>query len=425
MYIRTSDGSETFTFEPANDRQQLSDMLRVYGCRCEEGRFPNFFRDPFGRGDFAPKELRKHMPRLFVALLVYYGGLYVNNLGQAWLQRSFANYYEARWAPVPPFGVEASADNGSAKLLVSHWRNATVVWHWPASARPSEAADAPHQDEMVTLWDVTFTYLPYVNSSVPADVFAGGSAIVSLVRFVIIPGPLSLRWTFLARALVIWGLLFLCRAVTITTTPLPNPYHKCVPRVHFPQSIWLEAWANLPILGAGYNELTCQDVMFSGHTVMGTLFTLFLVKYMALAPWSRHTADTSLRFCSLPMFIDLMAFIWCLWGWFHIAASHFHYTVDVLVGIMMTVLVFVTYHYVAKIVWLRRRHPMHISLSPCLRWFELHAKDIRLWRVQALRNLEGRQREVPFVSSGSLDDSSSSCDDEEARNFFPVSQAET
>lgn len=342
-----------------------------------------FFQDPFCVRDFRARELRRHLPRLAVAFAFYCSGLYVNNLSQAWLQKHFQHYYEARWAPVPPFGVEPPLP--VVNKSVSIWYDTTITWQWPAHRRPVPLASA-HRNETVTLWDLGFNYFSYVNSSMPANMFAGGSAAMATVRFAILPGPLSMRWAFLCRSLAIWGMLFVCRAFTTVVTPLPNPYHQCVPKISYPDNIWLEALAIFPGVG---NESTCQDVMFSGHTTMGTLFTLSIIRYAPLAPWSRYTATD--RCFSVTTLIHVLSVCWCCWGYYVITASRLHYTIDVIVGVLVTLLCFNAYHYNAKIIWFRKLHPVRASMSTFLRWFERYSPDLRLFRLRARRNLSAAQ----------------------------------
>mmetsp|Transcript_12430 Transcript_12430/g.31026 ORF Transcript_12430/g.31026 Transcript_12430/m.31026 type:complete len:89 (+) Transcript_12430:278-544(+) len=81
----------------------------------------------------------------------------------------------------------------------------------------------------VILWDVSFKRLPYVRSTKMADMFAGGGPLFVIVRFLVLPGPLSLRWTIFSRLLIIWGMLWCFRGFTIIATPLPNPDYTCRP----------------------------------------------------------------------------------------------------------------------------------------------------------------------------------------------------
>merc|ERR1712125_9983 len=83
------------------------------------------------------------------------------------------------------------------------------------SNRYMKAMQLYYSKQTVTLYDNGFIYLPLVNGSSYADMFAGGSAAFGLIRFVLVPGPMSMRWTYLTRVLLIWGMIFLCRGITI------------------------------------------------------------------------------------------------------------------------------------------------------------------------------------------------------------------
>ncbi|CAE8587673.1 unnamed protein product [Polarella glacialis] len=303
-----------------------------------DGKTPSFFSDPFCVADFRKPALLQFLPRVAAAAAIFAFGLYVNNVSQAWLQQNMAGYYEKNWVPVPPV-------------------NTTVI-----------------------LWDVTFASLPYVKSTKPADAFAGGAPMFVMLRFFVVPGPRSLRWTILCRWLVMWGILWFGRAFTIISTPLPNPDPTCVPKISFPDNIFLEAWANLPIVPMYPDELTCQDVLYSGHTVALTLNTMVILKYIRTAPW--FPSNSSTRWCSTSTVFNVLGVVMLLMGYYFIVASHFHYTIDVLVGAVMTVLVFNMYHFIIKVSMLRKRKS-RLCISPFFRWLERPAKDLKCWRRRA------------------------------------------
>merc|ERR1719491_1029430 len=122
---------------------------------------------------------------------------------------------------------------------------------------------------------------------------------------------------------MIWGILWALRGVTIIATVLPNPDSSCIPRETYPRNVWKEAWANMPFVFWDH-ELTCQDVMFSGHTVALTLFTLIYIRYVTWTPWlalSNATARMSIV-CMLKIF----AITFMLAGYYVIVSSKFHYT---------------------------------------------------------------------------------------------------
>mmetsp|Transcript_82738 Transcript_82738/g.230733 ORF Transcript_82738/g.230733 Transcript_82738/m.230733 type:complete len:352 (+) Transcript_82738:36-1091(+) len=292
--------------------------------------------------DFRRGELRKFVPRLLVAFIVFQTGLYINNLSQAWLQSKMAGYYQTHWPP-----------------------NRTLV---------ANGEMAP--GDSVVLWDVTFEAFPTVDSTAYADALAGGLPVLFWLRFVVIPGPFSLRWTVLTRFITCWGLLWFCRAFTILVTPLPNPDLTCKPRISFPHNLWREAWAIMPFDPA-HNELTCQDVLYSGHTVAITLSVLFIFKYSALSPWFEGTVRR--RYCGSLTVVYLIGSITLLIGYYCIIASRFHYTVDVLVGAMMTFMVVQGYHYAIRVVWFPS-DPRFTPHNMILQWYEWHAKDLKLFR---------------------------------------------
>ncbi|CAJ1446275.1 unnamed protein product [Effrenium voratum] len=338
---------------PRPDSPQTASFLHMaamYGASDASGRYTGFASAPFCLRDFRREELLKFGPRVGAACAICLAGIYVNNLSQAWLQQNMATYYQKGWKPVPPM-------SGTVKL-----------------------------------WDVSFHFLPYVKLTFLPDIFAGVCQVTAVIRFLVVPGPMSLRWIVLSRYLIIWGLLWFCRAVTIVSTPLPNPDHTCVPRITFPDNVFLEAWANLPIV-PWYNEMTCQDVLFSGHTVCMTLPMLTMFKYVRLAPW--FPSSSSNRWWSTSTAVNICGTFVLCFGYFFIVATHFHYTVDVIMGAVLSLLVFNYYHYAAKVATLSRR-PSRLCIIPFLRWFEKHSKDLHHWRQRASPGLLQVEAEEEF-----------------------------
>jgi len=268
---------------------------------------------------------------------------------ESWLRHNMPDVYQARYGNLRP-----SANHQDAPAMQSYYRNQTVI-----------------------LFDAVYLYLPKVSSSSYADLFAVAGAVFGAVRFVILPGPLSMRWTYMTRLLLVWGTLFLFRAFTLIATPLPNPYHECVPRITFPDNVWLEAYANLPGV-FWHRELTCQDVLFSGHTAMGTVFTLFNWRYVKRAPWLKLAVRR--RFSWTRVLFDVGAVLWLCFGWYVIAASHFHYTVDVMVGAMLTFMVYNFYHRWIESIWVDRVYPFQNPFEHAMRWLEGPSHDLKYWR---------------------------------------------
>jgi len=126
---------------------------------------------------------------------------------------------------------------------------------------------------------------------------------VLIVRFIILPGPLSLRWVVLRRWIMCWGTIMGIRGMTIIVTPLPNPDSTCEPIIQYPDNLFMEAF-----MIAITKDLTCEDVMFSGHTVCMTCAMLIIMRYVPLAPWTSKGASRS--WFSLPTAIRMCGYVY-------------------------------------------------------------------------------------------------------------------
>jgi len=361
-------------------------MVQTYGCAgWNSGAFPRFRQDPFGKRDFTRKELRKHMPRFAAAWCWFFACVYVNNIANFWLQANLTGFYESQWKFSQSNFTAAQAwlKKNDPKTYKARW--GAIPPEDTRSGLPANSYQESYANKTVKLFDLTYLYLPHVQGSGFADTFAYASLLVGLFRFVVLPGPMSLRWTFFTRILSVWGVLFLTRAFTITVTPLPNPFQQCEARVTFPKNILLEAFAGLPIMTPiFFNEVSCQDVMFSGHTACGTLWTLFSWRYLNKAPWFQPTPWSFSAWSCTAVLVDCFVCSWLCFGWYVIAASQFHYTVDVVVGAILTIVAYYAYHSLIKTIWLKRGHPFIARvIGPFVKWFEVHAVDLKFWRIQA------------------------------------------
>eukprot|EP00932_Pfiesteria_piscicida_P018774 SRR837773.5621.p2 GENE.SRR837773.5621~~SRR837773.5621.p2 ORF type:complete len:351 (+),score=110.26 SRR837773.5621:76-1053(+) len=306
--------------------KRFRELAEAYGAAGSDGKYRGFWSDPFCVRDFYLSELKVAMPRLALAIIFFVLGLFCNSVSQAWLQRNLSGYYE--------------------KLCENK------------GLHPEDKA----------LWDITFKMLPRVPSTHLADIFAMAGPAVLVLRFIVLPGPISMRWTILRRWLTVWGLIWFIRSVTIFVTPLPNPDASCKPIISAPDNLLLEA-----VYIATQQDLTCQDVMFSGHTVALTLAVLFLCRYISLAPWSSYMMNRG--WLSLNTFFHVVGYIFTAIGYYCIAGSRFHYTLDVLVGSLVTITTFRAYHDKIELTWLRREHGGSDLLDHFLYWLDAYAKD--------------------------------------------------
>lgn len=325
-----------------DNNPDLRDLMEAHGIGVDQ--FPHFWKDPLCLKDFRWYALKRAIPRVAVALLVWMTGVYCNNLSQAWLQTHLAGYYNEHW---PPKTLDAS--------------------------------------ELI-LWDAGYKILPTIGATDLVDDFAGIIPGLAFIRFAVFPGPLSMRYTFLCRILFLWGILWALRGITIISTVLPNPDKSCKPKLSFPDNIFLEALANMPF-AIGYNELTCQDVLFSGHSVALTLATISYIRYMTWAPYLHCTQERCI-IASGSFVAKTLAVAVMFAGYFTIIASKFHYTVDVIIGAMMTLLIFQSYHSAVRVAFLPQSQPplpRWCSLYPFIRWFDKDARDVAVLKLLLLR----------------------------------------
>jgi hypothetical protein len=329
---------------------------------------------------------------LWLNFLVYW-----NNLSQAWLQSNLAGWYEAQWGYSQPTFADAQA------WLMEHDRtvyeqkfgNLTPAelehWYRAQNTEWGNNMVSLYQNKTVAMFDVAFLMFDKVESTSWVEKFTGWPQTFIVFRYLIFPGPISIRWTILYRFLMLLSLLYFARSLFIIVTPLPNPDPSCKPVIHFPDNIWLEAYANLPLVW-WYSETTCQDVLFSGHTCYGTLGTLMSIHYLQKGPWTK-------TYCFPFVVVDCMASVFMFWGWYVIAVSRFHYTVDVLFGVMMTFAVYVFYHTSQKSVWIPRQPGSRACVfstlyAPALKWLTKHDKDVEYWKQTDLRIRHSHGREV-------------------------------
>jgi len=342
--------------------------------------FPACYTDMLCCRDFCPKSLRFWLPRLGCALGWFALCLYINCVSNAEVQRMVAGFYEAEWG-------YSQADYQAAQGWLRQHDESLYKTIWKDTlpnethAKSSEAMQETYQNQTVKLYDLTFLYagyygLPPVHSTRYADIWVIISIAVGLTRFVILPGPRSMRWTFLIRVAIVLGMLYLWRSVTIFLTPLPNPDHTCVPKISHPDNVWLEGLATLK-----GGELTCQDVMFSGHTLMGTTFTLFTARYSQKAPWFKWAQHPGPKYA-----LHMAVGFWQFGGWYAIAASRFHYSLDVFVGVVLTYLSYHWYH--SKVLSLQTKHKAGLGrcFTAIIEWLECEARDVLERETRAVRN---------------------------------------
>eukprot|EP00818_Percolomonas_sp_WS_P004163 CAMPEP_0117450064 /NCGR_PEP_ID=MMETSP0759-20121206/8272_1 /TAXON_ID=63605 /ORGANISM="Percolomonas cosmopolitus, Strain WS" /LENGTH=256 /DNA_ID=CAMNT_0005242567 /DNA_START=328 /DNA_END=1098 /DNA_ORIENTATION=- len=125
------------------------------------------------------------------------------------------------------------------------------------------------------------------------------------------------------RYLIIHSILFFLRGISITITILPNPWEQC--RADRFDNIFLAPFKVM----IGHRR-TCYDVLYSGHSCAVTLTTLI---------WIQYETNTLIQLLWIPVAI-------C--GYVVLVATHFHYSIDVMFGAILTLMVWGVYHYTSR-----------------------------------------------------------------------------
>jgi len=163
-----------------------------------------------------------------------------------------------------------------------------------------------HDIDNPPLFDRGHNLLPPISKTLPD---------IGLILFILY---FIIRWsithpTALVNLLWMIGLLFIGRVVLLTVTQIPPAVPHC-------SSVKKNQPIHFKIFREGWNE--CLDYMYSGHTihcVLIALFTLFL-----------STNMSEKIFIIIATIIELLLII----------SARMHYTADVLVGALVTILMF-------------------------------------------------------------------------------------
>ena len=235
------------------------------------------------------------------------------------------------------------------------------------------------EDGSKPLPDIGFILLPRIYISRLPDVWNAVIVVGTLLPVILLhPSKVKIMKRFAA----IQGTCFLLRSVTIMVTILPNPYDTCVNSSREDEIPFIEAFR--VILGT---RITCGDVLYSGHAANFTLMALIWQEYgrgfalssamnkrgsgpvdldMSLSPdvrpYQAPSSYTTEWFAGV--FFPRLFWIVAAIGYLIIISCRFHYTVDVVVAIVVVAKQWGLYHMVI-------RTPKLIERVPFLQWYEL------------------------------------------------------
>lgn len=129
------------------------------------------------------------------------------------------------------------------------------------------------------------------------------------------------KWIFNSFTRLV-GCMMLLRTITMISTAFPNPNPQCMGEttedISYREAV-LQTISTFP-------TKACGNLMFSGHTMFLTLFCIFEIRYLQLN-----------RIC------HIMSLAKTGLGIYYIIACRSHYTIDVVISLLMTGLVFHAY----------------------------------------------------------------------------------
>ncbi|KAJ2352539.1 hypothetical protein IWW50_006303 [Coemansia erecta] len=170
--------------------------------------------------------------------------------------------------------------------------------------------------------DIVLEHLPHVTQRWVTDALVNSAALIMVLGGMLMARGWPARATFLRRIAWMMAILYFLRSITISVTTLPPSVHSCVPMVARNANDWARI---VPMMISG--QLSgCTDKVFSGHTAVLMISFLFWTRY------ARHWAFVA------------YSLVHTVVGIASVLAVRLHYTVDVVIAIMLTYLVHKVYY---------------------------------------------------------------------------------
>jgi hypothetical protein len=176
-------------------------------------------------------------------------------------------------------------------------------------------------NQSARVFDTLFNILPVARDAHLADYFTLGFMGVVLV-IVLLNRRLGIMVDIMRRIMFIMAVVYIIRTISISITLLPNPFKLCKSQPvgnYFVEAFYI-------LVGAAQ---TCHDCFFSGHSVALCLVTMTYFDYL-----------------NAPLLVRLLIVPATLAGALIIIATHFHYSVDVLFGYMISFFIWKFFHHI-------------------------------------------------------------------------------
>eukprot|EP01084_Bolivina_argentea_P173465 300467_1 len=199
-----------------------------------------------------------------------------------------------------------------------------------------------HQIDFI-LQDLGFDFAEYATPNITKWIhypdITVNICIVFMLLWILFDGPKQQKIAVFRRWLTMLSILYIGRAVCVVSTQMPTPFHSNKPTT-WNEHLLYEA----PLVFVG-SKTTNQDVFYSGHTVV-----------ISLCAMTIHTYSTR-------KWLIFIFWIFSLFGLYVIIATKFHYTIDVIIAFVLSVIIWKLYHMAMSIKEIR-------NYFPIFKWFE-------------------------------------------------------
>ncbi|KAG0285244.1 hypothetical protein BGZ96_010459 [Linnemannia gamsii] len=166
----------------------------------------------------------------------------------------------------------------------------------------------------VLLLDRGFDVIPSQSDIGPANFFVMTSVVLTVLGIGFICPNWTMRAVVLRRCLWVIGSLSVYRALTISVTTLPSPKEECRPSLKY--GFWDMLVIAIQMIPGTVEA--CTDDIFSGHTV-------FMVS--CAIQWRLYCKNK---------WITYFSYLYISIGLYFVVATRLHYTVDVVLAIVLT-----------------------------------------------------------------------------------------
>lgn len=197
-------------------------------------------------------------------------------------------------------------------------------WRFQVALNEGREIAAVPLDDRILDWIPDWTRIPHL-----PDYLLQGFLLLAIVFNVMLRDRKGNLLKFgglvlLRRVLFIIGFIYFLRAFCFSVTALPNPRAHC--QMQYPTGYWTN-YIVLMVKILTSQVTSCTDNIFSGHTSMVIVCLLTFHMYQSR------------------IWVILCAYVIALCTIFSILATHLHYTVDVLVAVIVSSSIYLSYHY--------------------------------------------------------------------------------